>query len=130
MADRTWRLNSLARTGHVELELSESADDGPLTYMLTLALPFVQLRFQITSPSAMQALSRFANDRYGRREFAEFQLGVLDGLPVLLIKDDEHPDRFFIRAMGKGMIDVTIVDPIASDFICAATDLAVEAAAN
>jgi hypothetical protein len=124
MAERTWGLIALSRSGQVGLDLDESSDDGPLTYMLTLSLPFAEMRFKITGVAVAQALNRFVSEHYGRTEFAEFQLGDLDGLSVQLIKDDEHPDRFFIRAAGEGMIDVTLVDPIASDFVHAAADLA------
>lgn len=130
MAERTWRLHTLARSGQVDLDLDESTDDGPLTYMLTLGLPSVELRFEITGPDATHALSAFMRENHGRKVFAELQVGVLDGLPVWIIKDDEQADRFFMSAARDGMIHVTVVDPVAADLVRATEELAAEAAAR
>ena len=64
---------------------------------------------------------------WGRTEYAELDVGTLDGMPVRLIKDDEHSDRFFIRAGIAGMVEVIIIDPIAADLVRAAESLAAEA---
>jgi hypothetical protein len=112
------------------LDLDDSTDDGPLTYMLTFALPSVELRFQVSSLDAVQAMSSFFRENYGQRKVAELEIGVLDGVPVRIIKDDEHLDRFFISAARGGMIRVTVVDPVASDLVRAMEELAAEAAAR
>jgi hypothetical protein len=98
--------------------------------MLTLGLPSVELRFEIAGPDATQALSVFMRESYGRKVSAELQIGVLDGLLVRIIKDDEHADRFFISAAREGMIHVTVVDPVAGDLVRATEELAAEAAAR
>ena len=130
MAERTWGLYAVARSGQVALDVDNSVDDGPQTYMLTLAVPGVELRFEIPSADATQALSAFVGENYGRKVFAKMQIGVLDGLPVRMIKDDEHADRFFIIARRDGMIHVTIVDPVAGELVRATQELAMEAAAQ
>ena len=130
MAERTWGLNSLARCGQVELDLDESTDSGPLTYMLTLGVPNLELRFEVAGAHVTRALSMFMRENYGRKASAELQIGVLDGLPVRIIKDDEHADRFFIVAAREGMIYATVVDPVAGDLMRATEELAAEAAAR
>ena len=105
----------MARSGQVALDLDDSTDDGPQTYMLTITVPEVELRFEIASADATQSLSAFMGENYGSKASAELQIGVLDGLPVRIIKDDEHADRFFISAAGDGMIHLSVVDPVASD---------------
>lgn len=114
-----------ARSGQVELELDEAVGEQA-GFALTMAIPPIQLRFDVSSTVVIAALSRFLREHYRQTAFAELQLGSLDGLPVLLIKDDEHPDRFFVRVTGSGMIDIEIVDPVASDLVKAAADLADE----
>lgn len=130
MADRTWGLHAVARCGQVALDLDDSTDDGPQTYMLTLAVPGVELRFEIAGADATDALSAFMGENYGRKASAELQIGVLDGLPVRIIKDDENADRFFIIAARDGMIHVTVVDPVAGELVRATKELAAEAAAR
>src|SRR2546423_15633838 len=129
MADRAWGLHAVARSGQVALDLDESTDDGPQAYMLTLGVPGVELRFEIAGADATQALGAFMGEHYGRKISAELQIGILDGLPVWIIKDDEHPDRVFIVAARDGMIPVTIIDPVAGDLVRATKELAAEAAA-
>jgi hypothetical protein len=130
MAERTWGLNSLARCGQVDLDLDESTGDGPLTYMLTLGIPSLELRFGIAGPDAIRAINAFMRQNYGRKASHELQIGVLDGLPVRIVKDDEHADRFFIIAGRESMIHVTVVDPVAGDLMRATEELAAEAAAR
>jgi hypothetical protein len=130
MSERTWELNSLARCGEVDLDLDESTDDSPLTYMLTLGVPSLELRFEIAGPGATRALSAFMRENYGRKASAELQIGVLDGLPVRIVKDDEHADRFFIIAGRESMMRVTVIDPVAGDLMRASEELAAEAAAR
>jgi L-rhamnose isomerase len=130
MAERTWGLHALARSGEVALDLDESTDDRPRTYMLTLAVPGVELRFEIASADASRRLSAFMGDNYGRKASAELQIGLLDGLPVRIIKDDEHADRFFIVAARDGMIHLTLVDPVSGQLLSATKELAAEAAAR
>jgi len=112
------------------LDLDDSTDDGPVTYMLTIALRWAELRFEIAGPSGVHALSAFMRENHGRKAFAELDVGVLDGLPVWIIKDDEHPDRFFIGAAGEGRVRLTIVDPAAADLVRASEELAAEVAAG
>jgi hypothetical protein len=130
MGERTWGLNSLARCGQVDLDLDESTDDGPQKYMLTIGVPSLELRFEIAGPDATRALRAFMRENYGRKTSAELQIGVLDGLPVRIVKDDEHADRFFIIAARESMIHVTVVDPVAGDLMRASEELAAEAAAR
>jgi hypothetical protein len=62
--------------------------------------------------------------------FAEKQIGTLSDLLVNIIKDEEFADRFYLRgAAAHGMIDVTIIDPIARDLAEAAEQLVAEMAA-
>jgi hypothetical protein len=98
--------------------------------MLTLAVLAVELRFEIDSVDAAQALSAFMGENYGRKATAELQIGVLDGLPVRIIKDDERADRFFIIAARNSSIHVTVVDPVAGELVRATKELAAEAAAR
>jgi hypothetical protein len=128
MGERSWGLTAVARSGQVALDLDGSNDSGPVAYMLTVALPSIELRFELAGPDAMKVLSMFMRENHGQKRFAEMQIGVLDHLPVRLIKDDKHPDRFFIRAGQVGMIDVTIVDPDSADLARAAVELAAEVA--
>jgi hypothetical protein len=96
--------------------------------MLTLGLPGVELSFQVAGLDSAHMLSAFLREMYGRKVCAEVSIGVLDGLAVRIVKDDEHADRFFVRAAGEGMIDLTVVDPVAGDLVRAAGDLATAAA--
>ena len=118
----------MARSGRVQLELDVSGGNGTGAYELTLALPSVELRFEIPGADATKALASFVRACYGRTEYAALDVGTLDGMPVRLIKDNEHGDRFFVRAGGGGMVEVSIVDPVAGDLVRAAESLAAEAA--
>lgn len=130
MADRTWGLHSLGKFGTVELDLDESNDDGPKAYMLTLSFPSVEVRFEMASTGVVDALSRFVSEHYGRKDHAEFTIGHFHGCPILLVKDDRHPDRFFLRVVGDALIEITIVDPVTSDFVHAVCELATQATAT
>lgn len=123
MAERTWGLNSLARCGLVSLDLDESTDDAPVAYALTLVLPNVELRFEIAGPVAVRAFATFMRENLGRKVSAGFHLGVLGALPLRIIKDDEHADRFFITTASTSLVYVTIVDPIATDLVRATEEL-------
>ena len=128
MAELLWRHAACARSGQVELELDESVSE-PTAYALTIKFPSVQLRFAIPDRTTTAALSQFLHGHSNQTVFAELQIGILNGVPVRVIKDSEHFDRFFMRAASEGMIDIEIVNPVTGDFVRAAKELAVEAAA-
>lgn len=117
----SWGHAEHARYGGVELELDEAIDADELA--LTVTFPSVQLRFTIPDVGVIEALSKFLRDHYGQTTGGELAVGTLDGLIVRLGKDDEHPDRFFLNTSASGMMSITIVDPVAADFVRAAEEL-------
>lgn len=109
--------------GQVEISIDKSGTE-PTIYEMTISLPSVELRFTIHGPDTALELSRFLSEHANRRAFAKQQIGSLCGMSLELIKDSEFADRFYLRATGSGMIDVSVVDPLTSDLIQAAIQLA------
>lgn len=129
MDEGMWALVGCARCGQVELSIDESVDT-PGIFEMEVCLPSVELRFRIDGPGAVVALSRFLRDQYQRTVFAEMQVGTIFGVPVRIIKDDEHADRFWLRAAAGSMIDVPIVGVVTNDLVRAAEELMAEIAAT
>jgi hypothetical protein len=120
---RTWALTAIAQSGQVELTLDQSTDADPPSHMLTLTLPSIELSFEIANLQILPDLAQFMSDHHGQQKSAELALGTLNGTPLRLIKDDEHPDRFFVVAAREGLIHLTITDPIAANLVRASAEL-------
>ena len=71
-------------------------------------------------------LSQFLTKYYQQTAFADLEIGTIAGLPVRIVKDSEYADRFFLVFAADGMIEITIVDPLAGDVVCAAEQLAAD----
>ncbi|MGA2499069.1 MAG: hypothetical protein ABSH20_15110 [Tepidisphaeraceae bacterium] len=123
MDEQVWGLVALGRAGQVELSIDES-DSDPTTYVMTISLPLIELRFTIQDPHAALEFSRFLSEYANRQVFTKQQIGNSSGMPLELIKDSEFSDRFYLRAAAIGMIDVSIIDPVTNDLVQAAIQLA------
>jgi hypothetical protein len=62
----------------------------------------------------------FLRDLSGSNQFSKLVVGSFVGAPVVLVKDDEFPDRFWLRAAREHqLVDFTLVGSDAADLIVA-----------
>lgn len=86
-----------------DVEVDEAFDD-PDDVQMTLTAPGWSFRFNLIDHSGVRKLRSFLQEHVGRLVFSELVVGSLHGTPVLIIKDDECADRFWIRAYGAGQL--------------------------
>lgn len=70
-------------------------------------------RFDLNGTGTVAALAEFLQMQNGQLKFGELELGMFHGAKVLIIKDDEFDDRFFLRASDEAsetLVRFTLVD--------------------
>jgi len=110
---------AIGRAGQFEVEIDECLDgDDPL--LMSIGTRGWQFRFALAERSAASRLFTFLREQTGRLQFSELLVGSFQGSRVLLIKDDEFPDRFFLRAIGDDVLaDFTLLGDDVRDFAAA-----------
>jgi hypothetical protein len=102
-----WAVAACGQAGSVEIDFMSSVSPKE-KWLCELRMSAVYLTFEVSGLSGMRAFSAFVERHAGRQKFKEERIGSFSGCEVFIIKDDEHPDRFFLRARGAGVcFDVT-----------------------
>jgi hypothetical protein len=103
-----WGLAALGRHGRIQIHLDEpSTGDRP--WHLQIGGKEWQFAFEVAGANAARDLSAFVKQHAGRSVFAEHHLGSFHTADVVVVKDSEFADRFWLRIRGEGqMAEITI----------------------
>ncbi|MDB5335263.1 MAG: hypothetical protein JWN70_882 [Planctomycetaceae bacterium] len=122
--DDNFGLAALGTSGDFTVEVLCRSDDE---YFLSVESRLWSFGFQLVDRSTVHQLGVFLRTHAGRTAFADLVVGDFGGEMVRIIKDDEFPDRFFLRAAGGGaLIDFTFINGSADDFAVAVVEAAAE----
>ena len=91
---------AIGSAGRFTVEILETTDN-PATRLMSIEAGGWSLCFALAERGDAQALS-FLREHAGQAVFSELVIGSFLGAPVVLIKDDEFPDRFYLRAFANG----------------------------
>ena len=81
--------------------------------------------FGLSNRSDVDHIMAFLREHKGRLAYSKLEVGSLFNVPVLLIKDDEFADRFFLRSAGKGqLVNFTFVADELEDLLDATAQAA------
>ncbi len=119
-----WGLAALGCHGGITIELDEPVGhDGPWHLQIRGNKGWL-FQFDVAGANAARGLSAFVKEHADKELFAECRVGSFQAADVVLVKDDEFPDRFWLRIRGAGqMAEVTIQDEDAVDLGKALDDL-------
>ena len=94
---------AVGSTSRFDVEIDEALDDANDIQMFINARSW-SFRFALSTLNHAAQLLSFLREHAGRLTFSELVLGSFHGAPVLLIKDNEFADRFWLRASGSGQV--------------------------
>lgn len=117
-AQPSWGAAAIGSSGEVAVELDE-ATSGPERWRLAVTTPNWHLRFEFAGPQAMEHCLKFIRAHNGRTAFATLPLGTFHGAPVVLRKDDEYPDHFFLVLEGEQTALFTLAGDELNDLMTA-----------
>jgi hypothetical protein len=109
----TWELTAMGVAGEWQVELLRAESDEN-AWRLCAEGRLVNLSIEISGPTVVGELSRFFRGTEGRREHSEMAVGRCGGGGVVLVKDDEFGDRYFVR-VGEGALVLTLAGEILAD---------------
>lgn len=122
--DASFGLAASGKGGGFTVEVLSRPTDG---WSLSVESPVWCVEFELTTPGTVGELAAFLRSHAGRAGFAELVVGMLGGMTVRMVKDDEFTDRFFLRAAGGGMlVEFTLAGGIEGDFAQAVAEAAGE----
>jgi hypothetical protein len=103
-----WGAAAVGRHGSIEAGLLEPVGhEGP--WLLQLSGKDWHFAFGVSGANAVRELSRFVKEHAEREVFAEYRVGSFQAAEVLVVKDSEFADRFWLRVRGvEQMAEVTI----------------------
>ena len=117
-------LAAVGRSGGFTVEVLARRDGG---WLLSVEGPNWCCDFDLNGQASVADLARFLQRHAGREEFAEIVIGAIGGMPFRVVKDDESPDRIYLRASGGGsLIELTLTGAYVHEF----TNAVVEASAE
>ena len=120
----SYGLAALGKSGAFTVEVLDRRDGG---WLLSVESPAWCFDFALAGPGAVGELAAFFGSHAGREAFAELVVGSFGGTVVRVVKDDEFPDRFFIRAAGGGsLVEFTLVGGAAQEFAAPVAEAAAE----
>jgi len=107
---RSFGLAGVGRSGNISIDLDEPTnDDGP--WRLQISGKGWEFVFDVAGPTVAHEATVFVREHSNREIFAEHRLGTFQTADVILVKDSELPDRFWLRIRGTGqMVEATIWD--------------------
>jgi hypothetical protein len=115
-----WSLEASGCAGEVVVEVLAGAGGR----ILSLETPSWSLDFQLPD-GGLAELAAFVRAYAGRAEFAECVAGSFFGQPVVLVKDDEFADRFWLRVCGNGQLaEFPLVGEVSGWFAAAIAEVA------
>ena len=100
-------------TTRFDVEIDEAFDD-PNDVQMGIKARGWSFRFALSSRDDVARILWFLREHTGRLALSELVVGSFHDAPVLLIKDNEFADRFWLRASG---------DCVLVEFVLAADDL-------
>src|SRR4030095_9965044 len=96
-------LAGLGRSGRVDVDVDEELDE-PGHVQMTIDLPGWSFRFRLSARTQASRILGFVREQTGSLVFSEITIGSFVGAPVLLVKDREMADRFWLKAAKDGQI--------------------------
>jgi hypothetical protein len=123
--EESWGLAAVGRVGRFTVDVDKAISDSE-RWELTLEGPAWYLRLAIAGPATVARWLGFMKLYAGRTETAEHTVGSFLGSPVLVIKDDEFADRFFLVAGGSHALRLTLAGTEAEALIGALAQAAAD----
>ncbi len=118
-----WGLAALGCHGNIEVHLDEPIGAAS-PWQLQLRGKGWQFIFDVAGASAVRDFAAFVKVHANRTVFAEHRVGLFQAADVVIVKDSEFADRFWLRICGSGqMAEATIQDEDAIAFGIALDDL-------
>jgi hypothetical protein len=106
----SWGVVALGVHGHVSAELLSHPGEEE-AWLLQLAGRGWQASLSVGGPDSVDAFAAFIDHYSDQVEFAEHRIGSFHSAEAVLVKDSEHPDRFWLRIRGEGqLMEVAIQD--------------------
>src|SRR6185295_15547012 len=100
-------------TRRFDVEIDEAHDD-PNDVQMSVTAHSWSFRFRLSARADVPRMLSFLREHTGSLAFSELVVGSFHGASVLLVKDREFADRFWLRAHGDGQM---------VEFVLAADDL-------
>jgi hypothetical protein len=118
-----WGAAALGRHGNIAIDLDEPVGhDGP--WHLQISGKGWEFIFDVAGANTAREFSAFVKEHANRKIFAEYRVGSFQAADVVIVKDPEFADRFWLRIRGAGqMAEVTFQDEDAVAFDKALEDL-------
>jgi len=106
--DNRWGLAAFGRHGSIETHLHEPiGHEGP--WQLQIRGKDWEVIFDVIGANAARELAAFVRKHAGGNEFAEYRVGSFRAVDVLVVKDSEFADRFWLRIRGGTLlVELTI----------------------
>jgi hypothetical protein len=101
------------------------------TWLLDIDAKNWSLGVAIPRTAVVSIFAAFLRRTIGTTLHSEIDIGTLFGSTVKVHKDDEFPDRYFIRVVDKpygGILELLLIDPEATDLRTAMDELVVAVA--
>ncbi|SRR6266705_2021379 len=96
---KNYGVAAVGSTSRFDVVIDEALDDSNDTQMSISARGW-SFRFTLSARDAVAQILSFLREHTGRLVFSEVTVGSFNGARVLLIKDDEFADRFWLRVFG------------------------------
>jgi len=94
---------AVGRTSRFDVEIDEALRDAT-DLQMSIGTHSWTFRFALSARDDVARILSFLREHTGRLVFSELAVGSFNGAPVLLVKDDEFVDRFWLRARGVGQM--------------------------
>ena len=94
-----WGLMALGVSGSWQVDLNERLT-GEDAWQLTVNGPLLYLGINIAKPSIVAEILGFFEATAGMCEYSEFAAGMCLGQPLIVAKDEEFADRYFVYMSG------------------------------
>ena len=104
----------------VDVSVDEEVLSTQSRWLLSVQNRNWSLSFEMLNRNSFDQLLNFLRANVGKTAFAELLIGTALGSPVLIIKDGEYPDRFFLKAFGDGFFfEITLTGVETNSFVIA-----------
>jgi hypothetical protein len=105
-------------TREFDVEIDEASDEANNIQMAINARGW-SFRFALSAREDVRRMLSFLHEHTGHLAFAEVPVGSFHGVPVLLVKDDEFGDRFWLRALcgGGHMVEFVLAGDHLAEFM-------------
>jgi hypothetical protein len=91
----------------VHVELDQAFDESHCELVITTSTAYFRIRLRNLEPA--EAILRFLSDHIGKNEFHELSIRLSESTQLVLVKDPEFIDRFFLKILADSIfIDYTL----------------------